>query len=135
MIKVIAGIFLMMHGLIHLLYFGQSARKFELQPGMIWPDGSWIFSKLLGDNSTRMLASIICILVAAGLVMGGVGIFFGQSWWRTVVVASAAISGVLYILFWNGRLQHLDNQGGIGLLIDVVILMAVLVFQWPQFDF
>ena len=135
MIKVIAGIFLVLHGLVHLLYFGQSARLFELKSGMIWPDGSWAFSKLLGEKGTRTLASIFCILAAGGFVIGGAGIFFGQSWWRTAVVASAAFSGVLYILFWNGRLQHLDNQGGVGLLIDVAILVAVLVFRWPQFDF
>ena len=135
MIKVIFGIFLVLHGLVHLLYFGQSARRFELQAGMIWPDGSWVFSKLLGDNSTRLLASIFCILSAAGFLIGVAGIFFGQSWWRTAVVASAALSGVLYILFWNGRLQHLDNQGGVGLIIDIAILVAVLVFRWPQFDF
>jgi hypothetical protein len=135
MIKVIAGVFLVLHGLVHLLYFGQSARLFELQSGMVWPDGSWIFSKLLGDNGTRTLASTFCILAAAGFVMGGAGITFGQSWWRTAVVASAAFSGVLYILFWNGRLQHLDNQGGVALLIDGAILIAVLMLRWPQFDF
>jgi hypothetical protein len=36
---------------------------------------------------------------------------------------------------WNGRLQHLDNQGGVGLLLDFAVLVAVLVFRWPQFDF
>ena len=135
MIKVITGVVLVLHGLVHLLYFGQSNRLFELQPGMIWPDGSWAFSKLLGDNSTRTLASITCILAAAGFVIGGAGIFFGQSWWRTAVVASAVFSGVSHILLWNGRLQHLDGQGGVGLLIDVFILAAVLVLRWPQFDF
>jgi len=135
MIKVIAGVFLVLHGLVHLLYFGQSARLFELQPGMIWPNGSWAFSRLLGDNSARSLATIFCILAAAGFVMGGAGIFFGASWWRTAVVAPAALSGVLYILFWNGRFQQMDSQGGIGLLIDAAILAAVLLFRWPQFDF
>jgi hypothetical protein len=42
------GIFLVLHGLVHLLYFGQSARYFELKPGMTWPDGAWAFSRLLG---------------------------------------------------------------------------------------
>jgi len=135
MIKFVAGAFLLLHGLVHLLYFGQSARLFELQPGMVWPDGSWAFSKLLGEGSTRTLASIFCILAAAGFVIGASGIFFSQSWWRAAVIASAAFSGVLYILFWNGRLQHLDNQGGIGLLIAVAILVAVLLLRWPRFDF
>jgi hypothetical protein len=135
MIKVIAGVFLILHSLVHLLYFGQSARLFEMKTGMIWPDGSWAFSKLLGDNGTRTLASIFCILAAAGFVIGAVGIFAGQSWWRTAVVGAAVFSGVLYILFWNGRLQNLDGQGGVGMLIDVAILVAVLVFRWPQFAF
>ena len=39
MATVIFGVFLMLHGLVHLLYLGQSQRFFELQPGMTWPDG------------------------------------------------------------------------------------------------
>ena len=135
MIRILSGAFLVLHGLVHLLYFGQSMRRFELKAGLLWPDGSWAFSRLLGESGTRTVASIFCVVAAAGLVAGGVGILFGQSWWRTAVVASAAVSGILYILFWNGRLQHLDAQGGVGLLIDVAILVAVLVFQWPKVGF
>ncbi len=135
MIKILAGVFLILHAFVHLLYFGQSIRLFELKPGMLWPDGSWAFSKLLGDNNTRTLATVFCILVAAGFVLGAAGIFFSQSWWRTVVIATAAFSVVLYILFWNGRLHELDSQGGVGILIDAAILLAIIVFRWPQFDF
>ena len=135
MIRILVGIFIVLHGLIHLLYFGQSSRLFELQPGMVWPDGSWAFSALLGDIATRWLASITCILAAVGLVIGGAGIFLGQSWWRTAVVASAVFSSVLFILFWNGKIQHLDGQGGVGLLIDVAILVSVLVLRWPKLGF
>ena len=102
MIKIIAGVFLVLHSIVHLLYLGQSARLFEMQVGLTWPDGSWAFSKLLGESSTRTLAIIFCILAAAGFVIGGAGIFFSQSWWRTAVIISAVFSGVLYILFWNG---------------------------------
>ena len=127
MIKIIAGIFLVLHGLVHLLYFGQSARLFELQPGMLWPDGSWAFSKLLGENLTRTTASVFCLLAAAGFVIAGASLLFGQSWWRTALVVPAAFSGLLYLLVWNGRLQHLDSQGGIALLIDGAILLVVLL--------
>ena len=135
MIRVIAGVLLLLHGLVHLLYFGQSARLFELKPGMIWPDGSWAFSKLLGEKGTRTLASIFCIIAAIGFMIGSAGIFFGQSWWRMAAVVSAAFSGILYILFWNGRLQNLDGQGFVGLLIDVAIMVDVLFFRLPQIDF
>jgi len=134
-IRILVGAFIVLHGLIHLLYFGQSSRLFELQPGMVWPDGSWAFSALLGDIATRWLASITCILSAVGIVIGGAGIFLGQFWWRTAVVASVVFSGVLYILFWNGKIQHLDSQGGVGLLIDVAILVSILAFRWPKLGF
>ena len=134
MIKFIVSAFIVLHGLVHLLYFGQSARMFELKPGMTWPDGSWAFARLLGDNATRTLASIFLILAAAGFLISGAGNLFGQSWWRTAVVATAAFSGVLYILFWNGRWKNLDGVGGVGLLIDIAILVTILVFRWPRTD-
>ena len=129
--KYFLGIFFILHGLVHLLYFGQSARYFELKPGMVWPDGSWAFSKLLGDEAARNLASVALVLAAIGYVAGGIGILMGQPWWRPVVVGAAAFSSVIYILFWNGRMQNLDGQGAVGLLIDLAILVALLVLGWP----
>ena len=72
--NIISGVFFLLHGLVHLLYFGQSARLFELQPGMVWPDGSWTFRRHFGDEATRVLASTLCILAAIGFVVGGIGI-------------------------------------------------------------
>lgn len=133
MLKLIIGIFLVLHGLVHLLYFGQSRRLFELQPGMTWPDGSWAFSKLLGDGATRWLASISCVLAAIGFVAGGIGIFLGQAWWRPLIVGSAAFSAAIFVLFWDGKLQRLANKGAIAILINGAILVAVLIVRWPDF--
>jgi uncharacterized membrane protein YphA (DoxX/SURF4 family) len=135
MIRILFGVFFVLHGLVHLLYFGQSARYFELQPGMLWPDGSWAFSRFLGNATTRNLAGILLILAAVGFVAGGAGIFLKQAWWRPAVVTVAAFSVVIYLLFWDGGLQYLDNKGGVGILINLAILSAVLLFQWPDFDF
>jgi hypothetical protein len=129
MLRFIIGVFIVLHGLVHLLYFGQSWRLFELQPGMTWPDGSWAFSGLLGDSATRLLASIACLLAAMGFVAGGTGILVRQAWWRPVVVSAAAFSAVVFVLFWNGQMQKLDNQGGIGLLINIAILAAVVILR------
>jgi hypothetical protein len=126
---------MVLHGLVHLLYFGQSWRLFELQPGMVWPDGSWALAKLLGHERTRILASLLCVLAAVGFVVGGGGIFAEQAWWRAWVVSSAVLSTVIYVLLWDGKLQALDSKGGIGVLINVAILVAVLLLQWPDFGF
>lgn len=135
MLKFIIGIFIVLHGLVHLLYFGQSWRLFELQPGLVWPDGSWVFSTLLGHEATRWLASLACVLAAIGFVAGGIGILVGQVWWRPVVVSAAAFSAVIYILFWDGVMQRLADKGGIGLLINLAILAVVLLLRWPDFEF
>ena len=128
--RFIFGMFIVLHGLVHLLYSGQSMRYFQLQPGMLWPDGSWIFSRLLDNGAARNLASISLILVAFGLIVGGIGIIASQAWWRPVVVGAAAFSSIVYIFFWNGRIENLDAQGAVGILIDMAILLAVLIFRW-----
>ena len=129
MFRIIFGVFIVLHGLVHLLYFGQSARYFELQPEMVWPDASWAFSRLLGDEATRILASISCVLAAIGFVAGGIGILVMQAWWHPVVLGSAAFSAVIIVLFWDGTMQKLNDQGAIALLINLAIWAAVLIFK------
>ncbi|MBN1312953.1 MAG: hypothetical protein JXB30_16180 [Anaerolineae bacterium] len=128
---IILGIFLILHALVHLLYTGQSQRLFELQPDMTWPDGSWACSKLLGTDMTRLLVSILLVLVTLGFIVGGVGLFMTQDWWRLVAVGSAVLSAAIYILSWDGKFQALDNQGGVGILINLAIVIVVLILKWP----
>ncbi|HEX6386625.1 MAG TPA: hypothetical protein VF177_18300, partial [Anaerolineae bacterium] len=104
-----------------------------LQPGMVWPEGSWAFSKLLGDEATRLLASIALVLAAIGFVAGGIGIVVMQAWWLPVVMGSAVFSAVIFLLFWDGTVQKLDDKGGVGLLINLAILAVLLLLRWPDF--
>ena len=134
MINILIGIFLVLHGLVHMLYFGQSGRYFELQPEMIWPDGSWAFSRLLGDAGTRNLASVLLVLAAIGFVIGGIGLCAKQAWWRPTVIVVGIFSSTIYVLFWDAGWGHLDNKGGVGILINLAILVAVLLFQWPNIE-
>lgn len=129
MIRIVFGIFIILHGLVHLLYLGQSARYFELQPGMVWPDGAWAFTKLIGQETTRALANLFLILAALGFIAGGAGIFARQDWWRSVVVGAAAFSTLIYLLLWNGRLENLANNGWVGILINTLLLAALIVIK------
>jgi hypothetical protein len=130
MLTIIAGIFLVLHGLVHLLYAGQSGRYFELRPGMTWPDGSWLLSKLPGDPTTRSFATVLLAVTALIFVVGGVGLLFRQEWWRPVAIGAASLSSLIFILFWDGRFQALDAQGGVGILIDLAILFVILTLKW-----
>lgn len=131
MIRIILGVFLVLHGLVHLLYLGQSQRIFELQPGMVWPDGSWLFSRFWADGTVRGVTAVALIVAAIGFVASGIGLFGQQAWWRPVLVGASVFSSVLYLLLWDGGWQHLDDKGGVGVLINVVVVTAVLIFNQP----
>ena len=127
---IIAGIFLILHGMVHLLYAGQGGRYFELRPGLLWPDGSWLFSKLLGDESTRLLATILLALAALTYISGGLGLLFRQEWWRAGAIIAATFSSMIFILFWDGRFKDLDAKGGVGILINLAVLFVILILKW-----
>lgn len=132
MLNIIVGVIVALHGLVHLLYAGQSLKKLELAPGMTWPDGSWALSAMLGDGATRTLAAVLLGLIALCLVAGGMGIAFKQGWSSPLVLGAAGFSVLVYLLLWNGALQGLDSQGGVGMLISLVIVVTVLVFRIPR---
>ena len=127
--SIVLGIFFILHGLVHLLYFGQSARLFELQSGIVWPDGSWVFTGLFGNEVNRILASVACVLAAVCFVASGIALFANYDWWRPVAVAAAAFSAVIFILFWDGQTQALASKGLFAILINLAILVALLAFQ------
>ncbi|MEJ2749987.1 MAG: hypothetical protein P8183_19085 [Anaerolineae bacterium] len=101
---------------------------------MVWPDGAWVFSRLLGDAPTRLLAGIFLALAAVGFVASGIGLFGRQVWWRPIMVGTAVFSSVLYLLLWDGGWQNLDDKGGVGVLINVTLVTAVLLLHWPNIE-
>lgn len=128
---VFLGIFLVLHGLVHLLYAGHSLRLFELRPGLTWPDGSWVFSRLLADESTRLATAAALALAALGLAAGGLGLILRQEWARPAALGATAFSAALFPLLWNGRFEKPDEQGGVGVLINLAVMGIVLVLSRP----
>ncbi|MGE5223060.1 MAG: hypothetical protein ACM3PY_11515 [Omnitrophica WOR_2 bacterium] len=132
MITTLFSIFLILHGFVHMLYAGQSGRLFELNAGMLWPDGSWLFSHLLGEGATRMLASVLLVLAALGFMGGGLALLLRHAVWHPVIVGATLFSATIFLLFWDGKFLALDEQGGVGLLISLAIVMTVLILKWPR---
>jgi hypothetical protein len=132
---IIVGILLILHGLVHLLYFGQSSRFFELQPGMQWPDEAWLFTPLFRKKAVRILAGNFCILSAIGFTVSGIAVLAQHSNWYFLAFGSAVFSSLLYITFWNGKYEKLHDQGAIAFIINILIITSILIFHWPQFNF
>ena len=124
---IVLGIFLILHALVHLLYVGQALRFFELRPGLAWPDGSWLFSRLMGDPAVRWLTAVSLTLAAIGFLVAGLGLFFGAEWARPVAFGAAGFSVLIYLLLWDGKFQALPDQGGVGILISLGIFVVVWI--------
>ena len=81
--------------------------------------------------SSAFIVSVFLILAAVGFAAGGLGIFVRQAWWRPVILGAAIFSSVLYLILWDGKFHALADQGGVGILINIAILVLTLVFKWP----
>ncbi len=127
--KIILGIFIILHGLVHWLYFGQSNRYFTLKAEMTWPSGSWAFSHLMAESSLRYIASGLIALAGIGFMASGIGVLTNQAWWRMILISSSMLSAIIYILFWNGSMQNLDGQGLVGIIIDIALLVMVILLR------
>ncbi|MCL7454159.1 MAG: hypothetical protein M8467_14040 [Anaerolineae bacterium] len=122
------GIFMVLHGLVHLWYLTLSQGLVEFEAEMGWTGRSWLFSAFLGDAAMRWLATALFAVATMGFVAGGLGLVAQQEWWEPVTIVTAAISVVTILLFWDGGMQMLVQKGLIGFLIDIAILL-VLVFR------
>jgi hypothetical protein len=129
---IVFGVFIILHGLVHLLYFGHTNQYFALKPGMTWPAGSWTLSNILNESAVRFLVSLFLVVAGIGFIGGGIGVLFNQAWRRGLIIAIAILSALIFIFFWNGRMQNLDGQGVVGVLFELWLIVMVLFVKWPQ---
>lgn len=129
MIRYLIGIIIVLHGLVHLWFVVLARGLVEYKPEMGWSGRSWLFTGLIGDPATRILASILLLLVTVALSAGGIGFLIDQQWARPVLIVSALASAIVLILFWDGSPQLIVQKGLIGLLIDAAIVAGLLI--WP----
>lgn len=127
MLELIAAVFVGLHGLVHLLYAGQSWRAFELQPGMAWPEGSWALSRLFTGGTLRRLVGLACVLICSGFVAGAIALIWIEGWWRSTLMVSTVLSSLVYLLAWDGRGQGIIDQGGFAVVINLILIALFLL--------
>jgi hypothetical protein len=122
MLQTVIGLLAVLHGGIHLLYFGHSQRYFELVEGFRWPEDSWLLSPLTGVKTLLTTAGVL--LLVSGLLLGasGAAYLFRQSWGEFALTAGALWSSLTYLTLWDGKGRQLPDQGLIGVLINLVLL-------------
>ena len=127
MLQFLFGLFILLHGLVHLWYFTISQRLVEFQADMGWTGRSWILSNFLQESATRLVASGLYLLAAAAFVASSIGIFMRSEWWQAALGVSAVFSSLVLVLFWDGSAQMLVQKGVLGLAINIGILLALFL--------
>ena len=133
-VHLVAGAFLVAHGLVHGIYAGQARRLFEVAPGATWPDGSWALSRLLGDPVVRACVAGAFAAVAVAFAVAGVALVLRAPWWGPVAAAAAVVSAGVLLLAWDGRPRDLALQGAYALALDAAIVVLALLFRWAPVD-
>jgi len=127
MLKTIVAIFLILHGLTHSIM--------ALVPNPNAPDagvatffsgiGSWLFTGL-SESASKTIATTLAVIATLGFVAAGLalfGILVPFDWWRILAIASAVVSLLLVVIFWDPYLI-------VGLLIDAAVLATLIFTNW-----
>jgi hypothetical protein len=132
MFRILAGVFLIAHGLVHSgLAAAPIPNEPASKPGAFFTDAtrSWLLSKIgLNASAIRITGIVLVILatlsfLAAGLGVLGVAGF--DSVWRGMTILSACLSLLLLGIFWHPWLVA-------GVLINIGILVSLLWANWTS---
>ena len=125
--RIVVALVILAHGIGHVLFLAPCLGFTQ------WgsPAHSWLLTRALGDAPTRVIGSLLWLVVIAGFMAAGVGLLGQYGWWRTLAVASAGVSLLALVLFLNGgQVQPVLSAA----LMDVAILVALLLVHWPAVD-
>lgn len=130
---VLLAVFLVAHGLVHLLFFAPPPPPPATAGGPTWPfalDSSWALTPLgIGADATRILGTALIALTIAGCSFAAI-VALGvlpRSLWVPAVITGAVASLAVLLVFYRPWLT-------LGVAIDVVLLWLVLVADWVPGD-
>lgn len=127
--RLIVGVFLVLHGLVHLWYVVLSHGWIEVEDEMGWNGHSWLLSPMFSEGTILAAASVLYVGVTVGFVLGGVGVALGTDWWPPVVVGAAVLSTAVLVAMWDGRLELLVEKGAAGVAINLLLVAAVVLLE------
>lgn len=129
MLNIALGIFIVLHGLVHLWYVTLSARLVEFQPQMGWTGASWLLPGTLEASVGRPLAAVLFAAATTAFAVSGASILAGADWTRPLLLAAAVVSSIALLMFWDGGSSMLVEKGVLGLIINAAIIAALLLWR------
>ena len=121
---VVLTVLLAVHGLGHIFFLIPTMGVAQWG----FPGRSWLLSDRVPDALVRTLGSVLWLLVIAGFIAAGAGLWSQQMWWRGLALATSAISLLGLVLFAQPTQPFVSAA-----VLDVVILVA-LILRGPPVD-
>jgi hypothetical protein len=113
--RLVVGLLLLAHGLVHLLYLAPDIEAFSLET-------KWLPDALRRPVALVLMAATVLSFALVALSTWGVPGLSGA--WPVLVMVAAASSAALLIVFW-------DRQLVVGLVIDAgLVALALWEPQW-----
>jgi hypothetical protein len=118
LLRIVIGVLLIAHGLVHVLYLTDDVREFSLER-------SW----LVPESARRPVAMVLMWATVAafallGLAVWGVPGLAGA--WPGIAIVASVLSLALLVAFWSWSLVF-------GVLIDVALIaVAVIRPEWTD---
>jgi hypothetical protein len=117
LINVIAAIYFVVHGLIHLIGFVAFWQIAEIEEFKYTT--TVLAGRLdIGDVGIRVLG-VVWLVVAVALVIAGVAIFFSPPWWWSFTLVATVASLIVSLLGWP--------DAKFGVLANIIILVFLFV--------
>ncbi len=125
-------LFVLVHGLVHMVYVSFAQGWVVPETGNDWIGTSWLLSGSLGEQGTRNLGSVVFGAITALFVVSAIGLGFRQAWSVNWLVVTAVASSLSLMLFWDGKWVALSEKGIIGLMINIALLVGIYAFRFPS---
>lgn len=119
--KILLGLFLIAHGLIHASYFTPKPND----PNYPFDFSIGWFTGLVGSNA-KYVGIVLAVVTIVSFVLAGLGVLGVPGLaaiTNQLAIVGAAASLVLLVLFWHMWLI-------VGVLINVVLLFGILRLGW-----
>lgn len=129
--QLIIGIFVLLHGLVHMWFVTLSQGWVEFQTDMGWTGKSWLLTNWMGQDLIKNAATTMYGLATLLYLVAGIGLLAKQNWTQPWMIGASIVSVVAILVFWDGNFSLLVQKGLLGFLISVGLLVAALVFKWP----
>ena len=117
-IRVVTGVLLLAHGLVHLLYLAQDVPEFSIQDSWLVPESA------RRPVALALIAATIAAFAVLALAVWGVpGL---SAAWPILAIIASTFSLVLLVAFWDTRVM-------LGVVIDIALItLAVTQPSWTQ---